>query len=114
MIEGFQEFNGNLSAMGILSTAYFNPMVSVGYPEVFQYGIEHNYYVRNCTYNSTEPHCGAYTFAYEGASLYYVAQVDFSNPEAAAWYQSIRAAGRSNGYLVTTAPRATTQTRVVE
>lgn len=70
--------NEALHALGIKSTCYFNPFVSTSYSPVYEMLVEKNYL-------TTDLNGKPYTFRYMN---FHSAQIDFTNPDAVAWYQS--------------------------
>ncbi|XP_050396411.1 uncharacterized protein LOC126814968 [Patella vulgata] len=71
--------NQQLLELGVPSTAYYNPMVTTTFNETYGYADKMGYFTKTTDGKS-------YQYDYLAAHLFHVSQVDFTNPNATAWY----------------------------
>jgi alpha-glucosidase (family GH31 glycosyl hydrolase) len=78
-------------AAGLAVTTYFNPMICTDYQPVYDEAAANGYLTKNAL---GQP----YEYRYTGSSAFVVGQVDFSNPDARAFYGRLLGEAVGNGY----------------
>jgi alpha-glucosidase (family GH31 glycosyl hydrolase) len=76
---------------GLAITTYFNPMICTDYHPVYDEAAANGYLTKNALGRP-------YEYRYTGSSVFLVGQVDFSNPEARAFYGRLLGEAVGNGY----------------
>ena len=76
---------------GLAITTYFNPMICTDYHPVYDEARDNGYLTKNAL---GQP----YEYRYTGSSVFLVGQVDFSNPQARAFYGRLLGEAVGNGY----------------
>jgi alpha-glucosidase len=78
-------------AAGLAITTYFNPMICTDYHPVYDEAAANGWLTKNAL---GQP----YEYRYTGSSAFVVGQVDFSNPDARAFYGRLLGEAVGNGY----------------